>query len=322
MHESSVTDPGNSSQGWPAHLRPGALRFARASRRYADTVFFYRDLVGLPVIGGFTGSFGEDGIIFGLPDTGTQLEIVRGHADTAEAGAFDQLVFYLDDAEAVTAATARLRDHGLTPEPNPHAYWAANGAVVYRDPDGRGVVFAPWVYGRDPDPAEQRAGEPMAVRVEWYDGDRAALRMLFEEAEHSAERLDAYIDTGRVLVARRGPDLVGHLQLVRTGHDREVELKNMAVAPERRGTGVGRRIVEEAVRAARQHGDTRMVVATATADVGNLRFYQRCGFRLVGVEPDAFTPDTGYPDPVVIDGIPLRDRVWLAQDLQVSGVPR
>jgi len=30
--------------------------------------------------------------------------------------------------------------------------WRANGAVIYRDPDGRDVVFAPWVYGRDPEP--------------------------------------------------------------------------------------------------------------------------------------------------------------------------
>jgi hypothetical protein len=42
-----------------------------------------------------------------------------------------------------------------------------------------------------------------------------------------------------------------------------------------------------------------------------LRFYQRCGFRLRSVERDAFTSLTGYPDPIAIDGILLRDRVWL-----------
>jgi hypothetical protein len=51
------------------------------------------------------------------------------------------------------------------------------------------------------------------------------------------------------------------------------------------------------------------------ADVGILRFYQRLGFRLLSIERDAFTPATGYPDAIVIDGIPLRDRVWLSQDL-------
>jgi len=52
-------------------------------------------------------------------------------------------------------------------------------------------------------------------------------------------------------------------------------------------------------------------LATAAADTGAIRFYQRCGFRLLRVVRDAFVPATGYPDDVRIDGIPLRDQVWL-----------
>ena len=298
---------------WPDRLRPGAVRFARTSRRYDETVAFYRDLVGLPVVGEFSASFGEEGTIFGLPDTSVQLEIVRAHEEAVE-GTFDQLVVYLDDADAVRTATAELRRAGV-PMADPHPYWAANGAVVFRDPDGRDVVFAPWVYGRDPEPhtdGEPSADASAAVRVEWYDGDREALRELFTEAEDSKEQLDAYIGDGRVLVALRGDVVVGHLQLV-TPDDGVVEVKNMAVAPEMRGTGVGRRLVEAALAEVATSGASRVIVATGAADVGNLRFYQRCGFRFDRVERDAFTPQTGYPDPIVIDGIALRDRVWLEQ---------
>src|SRR3954452_14240586 len=99
---------------WPPHLRPGAVRFARTSSNYDETIAFYRDLVGLPVVGEFAGSFGEDGTIFGFPDTTVQLEIVRAHgAGVTDPQAWDQLVLYLDNAEAVQAATARLRDAGL-----------------------------------------------------------------------------------------------------------------------------------------------------------------------------------------------------------------
>ena len=38
-------------------------------------------------------------------------------------------------------------------------------------------------------------------------------------------------------------------------------------------------------------------------------------FRLLSVERDAFTPANGYPDPIVIDGIPLLDRIWFSHDL-------
>jgi ribosomal protein S18 acetylase RimI-like enzyme len=305
-----------SSTGWPTHLTPGALRWARASSRYDETVAFYRDLVGFPVVGEFTSSYGEDGTIFGLPDTTVQLEIIRAHPGAGPVAGLDQLVLYLEDHEALATATSRLRAAGLAPDLRQHAYWETNGAVTFRDPDGRGVVLAPWVYGRVPDPVDRSGGhEDAAVQVDWHDGDRAALRALFEEAEDSPAQLDAYVNEGKVLVAWLGAEVVGHLQLVDTQQAGEVELKNMAVAEAVRGTGVGRRLVDHAIAALRAGGQLRLVVATAAADVGNLRFYQRCGFRFDRIEPDAFVAETGYPDGLTIEGIPLRDRVWFAQPL-------
>jgi predicted N-acetyltransferase YhbS len=148
------------------------------------------------------------------------------------------------------------------------------------------------------------------VRVEAYTGDRAALRELFELAEDSAAQLDSYLHAGRVLVAVSDSNVVGHLQLVDRDPGR-VELTNMAVRPEWQGRGVGARLVRAAVEAVAAAGAGLLLVATAAADVGNLRFYQRQGFRLRSVERDAFTPAAGYPPGLEIDGIPLRDRVWL-----------
>jgi GNAT superfamily N-acetyltransferase len=143
---------------------------------------------------------------------------------------------------------------------------------------------------------------------------------LFELAEDSAIQLDAYFELGWVLVARASSGApIGHLQLVPTMDAGEIELKNMAVDEDWQGFGVGRALVEAAVERCRAVGWRRMIVGTGAADVGNLRFYQRSGFRFAAVERDAFTPATGYPDPIVIDGILLRDRVWLSRDLTESG---
>ena len=68
-------------------------------------------------------------------------------------------------------------------------------------------------------------------------------------------------------------------------------------------------------RAARAHAAS---VATGTADVGNLRFYQRLGFRMLSIERDVFTPEWGYPEGLEVDGIPLLDRVWFDQELDCS----
>lgn len=149
----------------------------------------------------------------------------------------------------------------------------------------------------------------MPLRIEPYTGVRQTLRSLFELAEDSALQLDAYIDAGRVLVAIEDGGIVGHLQLVGD------EIKSMAVLEANRGRGHGRALVEAAATAAHADGLRVLRVATAAADVDNLRFYQRVGFRMRSVERDAFTEREGYPAGIEIGGIPLRDRVWLDRPL-------
>jgi GNAT superfamily N-acetyltransferase len=149
------------------------------------------------------------------------------------------------------------------------------------------------------------------VRIEIYGGPRDHLRALFELAEDSAAELDSYIEAGRVLVAVADGEVVGHLQLTGIGDSRQVEIKNMAVRETRQGQGIGRRLIQAAVDLAAAEAVTMILVATAAADIGNLRFYQRQGFRMRSVERDAFTPATGYPPGLLLDGIELRDRVWL-----------
>ena len=96
----------------------------------------------------------------------------------------------------------------------------------------------------------------------------------------------------------------------------ESEIKSMAVESAHRGRGIGRTLIRAAIERTRARNHSTLAVATAAADVENLRFYQLAGFRMRAVERDAFTPSGGYPAGLLIDGIPLRDRVWL--DLQLD----
>ncbi len=144
-----------------------------------------------------------------------------------------------------------------------------------------------------------------------YDGDREALRPLFRLADDAEAQIERCLRHGEVLVAREHGALVGHLQLVDTDEPDVVEVTSMAVVEARRGSGLGRALVTMALAHARGRGVHRVLVATGAADVGNLRFYQRLGFRMLRIERDAFTPAHGYPEGLEVDGIPLRDRVWL-----------
>ena len=131
---------------WPEHLPVGALRVVRWSARYDQTVIFYRDTIGLPVLETFHNSYGLDGTILGLPDGPVHLEIVRLRDGQPAAPGRDQLVFYLPDVAAQERMKARLAAAGVHPVVQID-YWDANGGVTYQDPDGRDVVFASWIYG-------------------------------------------------------------------------------------------------------------------------------------------------------------------------------
>jgi ribosomal protein S18 acetylase RimI-like enzyme len=282
------------------------LRVARHTERLADVVAFYRDGIGLAELGGFRDHAGYDGVFLEIPGSGAHLELTTGGAHGAPTPHPESLlVLYLGDEDAVARVVARL---GADPVAPANPYWAEHG-VTLADPDGFRVVLVPerWT------PAQ-----PGAVRIEEHTGSRAELRPLFELAEDSATELDAYIDTGRVLVATDGGRLVGHVQVVDAAHPGEAEVKNMAVDPGVQRRGIGRALLEAAIALARAEGRLTLTVATAAADVGNLRFYQRLGFRMRGVERDAFTAATGYEPGIAIDGIELRDRVWLDLRLDVE----
>jgi hypothetical protein len=138
---------------WPPELASiGAIRFARSYYHYEEAVRFFRDLVGLPLYEQFEGSYGENGSIFGLPTPEFTFEVVEGTEPTPVAR-HEALCLYFPNEEAKQAAISRLKAAGIEPSES-HPYWAATGAVTYRDPEGRQVVFAPFVYGR----VEPRAG--------------------------------------------------------------------------------------------------------------------------------------------------------------------
>ena len=276
------------------------LRVARHTERLDEVVAFYRDGLGFVEIGGFRDHDGYDGVFLAIPGTKAHLELTAGGDNGAPRPHPESLlVLYLGDHAAVEEIAARLDAQPVAPA-NP--YWAAHG-LTFEDPDGFRVVLvpAPW-----PD---------SEVRIDWHDGRRAGLRRLFELAEDSRERIDASIEQGRLLVAMDGDAVVGYLQLMRTDTPHRAELKSMAVVEQRQRQGIGRALVTRAIGECRAEGVYTLLVGTAAADVGNLRFYQRLGFRMLEVERNAFRADDGYPDGIVIDGIPLHDRVWLTLDV-------
>lgn len=119
------------------------VRVARPARDLAAARSFYGELLGMPVLATFDDHDGYSGVVFGLPDSSRQLEVVSREGLTPSPTAEDQLVLYLGSANAVTSAADRIRAAGLEPTVSPNPYWARHGAVCFVDPDGYWVVLSP-----------------------------------------------------------------------------------------------------------------------------------------------------------------------------------
>lgn len=119
------------------------------------------------------------------------------------------------------------------------------------------------------------------MRIELYTGEREALRALLELADERGP-LALYMHKGEVLAAREDDEVVG-VALIAPVEAEAIEIKNLAVRADRQGTGIGRALIEACIAACKARGVRRLLVATAAADVNNLRFYQRTGFRMLRI---------------------------------------
>ncbi|MGM0752491.1 MAG: GNAT family N-acetyltransferase [Bacillota bacterium] len=131
-------------------------------------------------------------------------------------------------------------------------------------------------------------------------------------ADPSEEIVKEYVSRGECFVAELEQKIVGVYVLLPTRPE-TVELVNVAVAEEMHGRGIGKQLVMDAVKVARERGYKTIEVGTGNSGIGQLALYQNCGFRIVGVDLDFFVRH--YPEPIFENGIQCRDMIRLSQDL-------
>lgn len=131
-------------------------------------------------------------------------------------------------------------------------------------------------------------------------------------ADPSRDIVEGYLGRGKCYVAEEDGAVIGVYVLIPTRPE-TVELVNVAVEESRHGRGIGKQLVLHAVRTAREQGARTIEVGTGNSSVAQLALYQKCGFRITGVDRDFFIRH--YPMEIVENGIPCRDMIRLSQDL-------
>lgn len=123
---------------------------------------------------------------------------------------------------------------------------------------------------------------PRVVRIE-----RASFPLPWSE---SAFRSVMRRENGRLVVADRSGEVVGYAAVWFAGD--QGELGDIAVHPDCRREGVGRRLVRAVTEEARRRGARRLFLQVRESNHAALRLYARTGFRKVGRRRDYYRSPT------------------------------
>ncbi|WJY28303.1 MULTISPECIES: GNAT family N-acetyltransferase [Sporosarcina] len=131
-------------------------------------------------------------------------------------------------------------------------------------------------------------------------------------ADPSRQIIEDYVSRGSCFIAERDQQPVGVYVLLPTRPE-TVELVNVAVAEDLHGRGIGKQLVLDAIREAAERGFKTIDVGTGNSSIAQLALYQKCEFRITGVDLDFFLRH--YPENIMENGIHSRDMIRLSQDL-------
>lgn len=128
-------------------------------------------------------------------------------------------------------------------------------------------------------------------------------------ADPSKKIIEKYIYDSDVYLSYINNEVVGVYVLINLSLD-TVELKNIAVDKRYQRQGIGKQLVLDAISKAKSKGVKRIEVGTGNSSFSQLALYQKCGFRIIGIEKNFFTKH--YKEEIIENGIKCIDMIRLA----------
>ncbi|SDM89098.1 Predicted N-acetyltransferase YhbS [Psychrobacillus sp. OK028] len=152
----------------------------------------------------------------------------------------------------------------------------------------------------------------MNINIRKLAKDEKSPIELLLTADPSKSIVEEYVNRGDCFIAEKEQQIIGVYVLLPTRPE-TVELVNVAVVANQQSQGIGKQLVEDAIQKARLKGFKTIEIGTGNSSIGQLALYQKCGFRIIGVDLDFFTRH--YLEKIFENGIHCRDMIRLSRDV-------
>lgn len=131
-------------------------------------------------------------------------------------------------------------------------------------------------------------------------------------ADPSEELVKTYLNQGTCYTAELNGERVGVILFMETKPG-TIEIMNLAVKEEMQNQGIGKKLILYVIEEIKKNHVKTIEIGTGNPGVKQMLLYQKCGFRIVGVDFDFFRRT--HPEPIYENGIECRDMIRMRIDL-------
>ena len=130
-------------------------------------------------------------------------------------------------------------------------------------------------------------------------------------ADPSEEMIAEYIHSGATFVARLNSKIVGVLVVLNT-RPKTMEIMNISVYEDYQNNGIGKQLINKAINYAKESKIKTLEIGTGNPGLVQMILYQKCGFRIIGVDFDYFRKY--YKEKIIENGIECRDMIRMKME--------
>jgi len=153
----------------------------------------------------------------------------------------------------------------------------------------------------------------MDVKIRLLENHEEVPLDLLLLADPSQEMIAEYLQRGQCYVGLDEREQIIAVIVLLPTRPGTLEIINIAVREAFQGRGIGKKLIQFAMDQAREKNAKTIEIGTGNSSVGQLLLYQKCGFRITGIDRDFFIRH--YPEKIYENGIQCRDMIRLSLDL-------